>query len=80
MAVYRVVRRDDVDYDEYRAWVVRARTAKGSVRVVWETHCGDRRALGLPCDRLEDFAARVEVERVEPTGRPEVILDDFMAG
>lgn len=67
MKIYRVYRTDNIGYDEYDAWIVRAESpAKAKKLVGW----GD----GTPTE------AHVETELITTKGKSRVILGSFNAG
>ena len=69
MKIWLVVRKDDVDYDEYKGFVVRARGKISAIRIA-EKISGD-----------ETYTKGVwRASLVTPAGKPGVIMDSFKAG
>lgn len=83
MKLYHVKRTDLVSWDEYDAWIVRARNKRGAVLAVWDQHgpseFSPAWALGHPAS-LDAFRENVTVTRVREDGAIAVILSDFKAG
>lgn len=72
MPLYLVARTEHADYDEYNAFVVRAKNEHSARSIAAEGH-----GATWPVD---PYGPKVEVTRLSSTGDDEVILSSFNAG
>jgi hypothetical protein len=69
MPLYKISRNDAVGYDEYDAFVVKAKSRKAAMELIWKEH-----PYG------NSWSNDVSFEILKPGDKDEIILGSFNAG